>query len=35
MPAAHEVNGSRFAHAMLTTEELPALLLAANERREA
>src|SRR5690242_7207488 len=26
MHAAHEVNGSRFAHALLTTEELLALL---------
>jgi hypothetical protein len=26
MHAAHEVNGPRFAHALLTTEELLALL---------
>jgi nicotinamidase-related amidase len=26
MHAEHEVNGPRFAHAILTTEELPALL---------
>ena len=26
MPAAHEVNGPSFAHAILTTEELPDIL---------
>jgi len=30
MHAAHEVNGPRFAHAILTTEELLALLPASN-----
>jgi nicotinamidase-related amidase len=30
--AAHEVNGPRFAHAILTTEELLALLPVARER---
>jgi len=33
MHAAHEVNGPRFAHAILTTEELLALL-PANARQE-
>lgn len=33
MQAAHEVNGPRFAHAILTTEELLALLPAAREGR--
>jgi hypothetical protein len=35
MRAAHEVNGPRFAHSILTTEELLALLSAARERRAA
>jgi nicotinamidase-related amidase len=35
MHAAHEVNGPRFAHAIPTTEELLALLPAAQERRAA
>jgi nicotinamidase-related amidase len=33
MHAAHEVNGPRFAHALLTTEE-PLALLPADARRE-
>ena len=33
MHAAHEVNGPRFAHAILTTEELLALLPAIQERK--
>jgi len=32
MHAAHEVNGPRFAHAILTTEELLALLPATQDR---
>ena len=35
MQAAQEVNGPRFAHAILTTKELLALLPAARERRAA
>ena len=35
MHAAHEVNGPRFTHAILTTEELLALLPAARIRRAA
>lgn len=31
--AAHESNGPRFAHAILTTEELRALLAATQERK--
>jgi hypothetical protein len=33
MHAAHEVNGPFFAHAILTTEELLALLPATQERK--
>jgi hypothetical protein len=33
MHAAHEVNGPLFAHAILTTEELLALLPAAQEMK--
>lgn len=32
MHAAHEVNGARFAHAILTTQELLALLSANHSR---
>jgi len=34
MHAAHEVNGPRFAHALLTTEELLALLPASVRQAE-
>jgi len=33
MHAAHELNGPTFAHAILTTEELLALLHATQERK--
>jgi nicotinamidase-related amidase len=33
MHAAHEINGPRFAHAILTTEELLALLPTTQERK--
>jgi hypothetical protein len=35
MQAAHEVSGPWFAHSILTTQELLALLPAARERRAA